>query len=791
MTIRKAWISFSESKFLSLFYVGLSILFLSAGFGLQFYSGSLPIVHILGLGGALISAGKAARIIAGHYFNAPQYRSSQALSQFCTLVIVNLLAFWSLCSYFFIEGTMFHDTQTFYNNFHDNLQSLNYFGEPAWWYPNVQHGFPGYFLSILVNVNVLSPPFVILGSVFFFLGKASIFVTDIFPVYVWYFGFIIPFIFSISIWLLVRQILTSSIAIIYVCIVGAVSPGLILNFTDAGLIEIASYGFLFAAAYLKFIKTPLRKNFLIFMLALGVLCVTLGYAFLAFAFLFLIAFFLVQFLPQSSAGVVKSALLTISKKSWFALILFIGICAAPPLLTMSQRGDLERTTLAENHSPYQFMTRGIGNPFEGVMASIPGIGLRGVEGGVLSPFMDGGDGWSLYSYLGLLTIPLAMIGLMHSRSYWRVRLLVLIVLYFSVIILQNYSPLFFPILSFNTLLTSVSHFNDLSYRSGGFILILIAAGLGLEALHEGRTPRFTAPILLLVSLLIVATTLLSLKTTSLFVFGFLLGFTGLLGFAYYIVLYWLGKTSIGHPNQKLFFGLLLAMTVIDVLTISHLHVRTGLFQNFSGIQKTHESLDIQNHDHVGLKNIYTNAQATTTLQARTYLDLQKNGIDIDALPEQALFRNFHASDNISQPDIEAALAGKSLALSQGSTGSASLKNLNASQLGDGISTMIMKTEKNYNSIVFSVTTDQPSLLFVRDARHPYWHAEVDGKPTDVLTALGHYKAVVVPSGTSAVRFWFKPRGIVLSIGVAYAAIIILLLGVIYETMRTCKTVRFI
>jgi|GEM_PF-1913973 len=775
--------SLSKSRLESQFYVGIGILFLAAGFGQNFYSGSLPIILILAVGGSLISFGKAFSVSAGQFMGLPRQQLSQSFKQFCILIVVTLLSFWSLCSYFFIEGKLLHDTQTFYNNFHDNLQSLNYFGEPAWWYPHVQHGFPGYFLALLVNVNASSPPFIILGAIFYFLGKVGITINDIFPVYVWYFGFIIPFIFSVSVWLLARQILNSSVAITYVCIVGAVSPGLILNYTDAGLIEIAAYGFLFAAAYLNFIKVHTNFSFSALVLALAVLCVTMGYAFLAFAFIFLILFILVRFVPISSANQVKKALASISLKSWLVLVVVIGICSTPSLLTMSQRGDLERTTLADNPSPYQFMTRGVGNPLEAVLASTPGVGVKGVAGGVLYPVVDGAEGWSFYGYLGLLAMPMAFIGLMYSRSYWRVRLLILVGLYFSIIILQNYSPLFLPVLSANSILTSISHFNDLSYRSGGFILILLAAGLGIEAIHERRVPRRVVPATLLLSLSAAAVLLNSLKSSSIYVYGFLMGFLVLLGILYFTLLSWLDKTTPGHPNKKLFFGLVLAITVVDVLTISHLHVRTNFFSTFSGFQRTHDSLDLINPDNVGLQNKYLSAQATTTLQARAYIDLQKSEIDLDMIPEQALFSRYHVSATISSADLDAATSGSSLALSPESSKAEKLLALEGDPTGNGVQERIVITKKSYNMVAFTVSADKSSLFFLRDANHPFWRAEINGKETEILTALGHYKAVMLPAGTSSVKFWFTPRGIGASLSIAYILIAIIFALVTMQFVR--------
>ena len=181
-----------------------------------------------------------------------EINSTNMLIKFNIIITINLLAFWFLSSYFFIEDQLLHDTHTFYNNFHNNLHSLNRFGEPAWWYPHVQHGFPGYFLSTLVNVNALAPPFVSYAIFFWACGFFGVTISDFFSLYVWHFLFVTPVIFSLSAWALSSQILTSVFARYYACVLGAISPALLLNITDAGLIEITAYSFFFSCSIFEF-----------------------------------------------------------------------------------------------------------------------------------------------------------------------------------------------------------------------------------------------------------------------------------------------------------------------------------------------------------------------------------------------------------------------------------------------------------------------------------------------------------------------------------------------------------
>jgi uncharacterized membrane protein YfhO len=57
-----------------------------------------------------------------------------------------------------------------------------------------------------------------------------------------------------------------------------------------------------------------------------------------------------------------------------------------------------------------------------------------------------------------------------------------------------------------------------------------------------------------------------------------------------------------------------------------------------------------------------------------------------------------------------------------------------------------------------VETHSPSaeLLVLTDVWHPWWRAEVDGSPTDILKADVLFRAAAVPAGRHVVRFTFHP-----------------------------------
>ena len=773
------------SLFLFVFFVAAILVFAST---LSGQSASVPSMQIFVVFVFFISMSFGVRSVSVKYGIVDEMNSTNMLIKFNIILCINLLAFWFLSSYFFIEDQLLHDTHTFYNNFHNNLHSLNYFGEPAWWYPHVQHGFPGYFLSTLVNVNALAPPFVSYAIFFWICGLFGITIYDFFSLYVWHFLFVTPFIFSLSAWALSSQIVTCVFARYYACVLGAISPALLLNITDSGLIEITAYGFFFIAAFLNFFKKQNTLSFTLFILSSCIVAITAGYAFLAFPFIFILLFFLVFVTFGNSYKRIGSFFMLFKSRKGLIFIVLLGICSAPPLIVKSQQGDLVRTTLYEVESPYQFMSRGVGNPLEPILASTPSVGVKGSDG-VLKPFFAGeSPGWVFYGYLGVMCLPLLIIGLIASNSIWKIRVFVLSVLYFGVIIFQHFSPLFFPILSANTLLTSISHFNDLTYRSGAFFLLVLLAALGLEAIYQKLVSIRIILFSFLISILFSLYIFIFLGSASPYLLGFVLGYVILFSSIFVISLVWISKLP---PFGKLFSqlsGFLILIVFVDLLTVAHLHVRVNFFDNFNWVnyQRDMSQYDYLNEDKIGQRNKYTSAQATTTLQEREYIKILNSGVNLNDIPEYGVYFNFTKSNSPLGKQLQNFFDNGEISISEKKTREA-MSNIGLFQKRSTETiASLARIERTYNTTEFDIETPVTGLFFIRDANHIGWSADVNGKAAEIFPIFGHYKGIIIPKGHTKIRLSFSPPFLLPAIVIAYVVIVAIVLSLFFPFLTWKK-----
>ena len=69
------------------------------------------------------------------------------------------------------------------------------------------------------------------------------------------------------------------------------------------------------------------------------------------------------------------------------------------------------------------------------------------------------------------------------------------------------------------------------------------------------------------------------------------------------------------------------------------------------------------------------------------------------------------------------------------------------------------TSSTTNEVRVETRTSGPGILVLSDTYYTGWEAEVDGSPSRLLRANHTMRAVVVPAGTHAVRFKFRPRSV--------------------------------
>lgn len=61
--------------------------------------------------------------------------------------------------------------------------------------------------------------------------------------------------------------------------------------------------------------------------------------------------------------------------------------------------------------------------------------------------------------------------------------------------------------------------------------------------------------------------------------------------------------------------------------------------------------------------------------------------------------------------------------------------------------------------------------------YPGWQATIDGQPVDIARADYILRAMNVPAGNHTIEMWFDPQSLHLTESIAYAAMALLLIGV--------------
>jgi hypothetical protein len=704
---------------------------------------------------------------AGAALGAPLPRRGAPLDRLARsepafLLGVALFACGSLAGLFLWSGSLYQDSLSHYSFFYDNLDSLNRFGRPAWWSPQVHHGTPGYFVGLLQTPNLGKPAFVALGALAWGLGRLGVGLPFVTPIYVLYFTVLVPCLFLLGVWLVARRTLRSPNARRYVLVVAAFSPGVLLNLSDPGVLENTAYTLYVVAAYLSFLGRPDPRSFAILCLASLGVAVAVSHSVLVTAFPLLPLLLLAT---ACTSRATRAALRRVRAWQWAGAALLAAAVASPSAIAyLQQRGRLGHFYASELEYAYGRLKGG--NPLEFLLASVPSLSfdwdryLQGESGPpseyraeALRPGRHGG-----YAYLGLLAVPLAGLGLLYGRRPLRLPLFVLLAASACVFLLSAYSPLFSLLLVLPTPLRSFNHYGDLLYRGSGFLLLLFAAGLGLEAAerHAGAARRL--PLLFLGSSALGLGVFAAFQRPRQDALGLAAMLVGLLS----IALVWAARGSRRRRARGL-AGAVLALTLVDVSTVAFWHVRLlmlGPGEDYdAGLGRT-----------VGIRHPRS-LMTARQYRTRELRALEEAGVSAAAIPGPAAFCRAHThGETPGAADLaragEVAPPERSLALPEESREDPRLRAFFAA--GPGPCSARLASERDYNEIRLEVTAAQPALVLLRDGWSPYWKATVEGRPTPVYRALGAFKAVPVPAGSSEVVLDFEPPLVGAALLLAYA-----------------------
>lgn len=674
------------------------------------------------------------------------------------------------------RGVLYHDTLHAFSYFADNLDSLNRFGEPAWWSPNITAGMPGYFYGMLGQPNLARPAFVAIGAIAWALGQVGVRLPSALPLYAFQFGFLIPAIFLLGTWLVARQVFRTRTAVFYVLAVAAVSPGILVNLSDPGVLENSGYALLCTAALLRFVGRPTRRSFAILVAAALLLSVGASQMVLATAAPLLVALAVTLVACTRST---RRALRAIPPAHALVALALLAATALPSALAYQQQhGEIVHADLGRSLD-YSYGELKSGNPLQFLVASVPGVGFdwdvyKQPAAGPPAEYGIRTLQWGQEignNYLGLLATPLAAIGLVAGRRRVRVPLFVMVMISATVFVMYGASPAFAPFLVALSPLRTLNHFGDLLYGGGAFLLVLFAAGLGLETLERRRDwLRRTARWFPLWSVVALAGYRAWAEPPSVLLACAIAASAG------FAVLFWLAARAVRPARARALLAGVVVLSLVDVSTLAFLFLR-GIHGGAGPVDESRFGRSI------GDDGVVTTRLARVFMLRETK-HLAESELPVESLPFRAGFCAAAAEDGPITPEQLAAgfggpAPGRRVVLRPDADAAPVLAAFAAEPARCEIE--FGRGNGRYNAVRLPVRAAQPALVFFRDGYAPEWQATVNGAPVPILRAFGAFKAVAVPAGESVVDLRYAPPGVGISLAVAYA--IVLLAAVVAWRMR--------
>jgi hypothetical protein len=86
----------------------------------------------------------------------------------------------------------------------------------------------------------------------------------------------------------------------------------------------------------------------------------------------------------------------------------------------------------------------------------------------------------------------------------------------------------------------------------------------------------------------------------------------------------------------------------------------------------------------------------------------------------------------------------------------------------------IRIDRKSTSLKLDFNAEQDAILYIAEAYHPSWRAELDGKEVEILKANLAFRAIEVPQGEHSIFMWFDGRDVVIG---SYMSIIALILSV--------------
>ena len=116
-----------------------------------------------------------------------------------------------------------------------------------------------------------------------------------------------------------------------------------------------------------------------------------------------------------------------------------------------------------------------------------------------------------------------------------------------------------------------------------------------------------------------------------------------------------------------------------------------------------------------------------------------------------------------------------------------LGNAAEQQPKDSLSTVKL-THYDANALTYEINSQKGGVVVFSENYYPGWTATIDGNPVEIARANYILRAIQVPAGKHVVEFKFDPTSVHVTEGIAYGALVILLLGVLFLIWRDRKAI---
>jgi len=661
-----------------------------------------------------------------------------------------------------VTGSFHNETRASYALFHAQLDSLHRYGEPAWWSPQLGWGVPGYAAGLLGLGGLGRPAFVSLGMVAWILGRVGIPLPPVHWLYVFHAGVLIPLLLLLGVRLLGREVFRSRTAMLYALVVAAFSPATLFALEAPGIVENTAYALLCSAAFLRFAARPDVARRRTLCASLLLLCVAANASLLVSA-VPLLASVVAAGLAISPGA--RAAVRSVRPAEAAVAIGLLVAMLAPAAIAHLQVRDQMTATVAPSLGGESFGDFGWSpGPADALDPSRVRRAASPTHLRVLPLRAEDGFG---RLYLGVATVPLACVGLAVALRRGRRGRFVGLLLAGAALALLAAKPTLATLLLGLPGPVALGPPFDVAYRGFAWLVLVLAAGRGLEVVERRREtlrPLLFAFLACSVPALLAWLVWMRPPPTA----G---GFAAFMAAAIAVV--WLRAARLPHRARvRLLRRGLLALLLLDVSTAALWHVRPILHARSL---VTDAPLDAKG------RAASAHDLTTEVPVLRATAEWAEARVEVDRLPFAAGFCAAHADTGPSRAGRgeNEWVARRSLPLPETLRTAAAVAPFFAAA-AEPCDVDVEVVARSYDSLRLSVESAQPALVFVRNSWSDGWTATVDGAPTPVLRALGAFQAVAAPTGASSVELVFSPRWVGAALLVAYALLVAVALRAVAE-----------